>query len=122
MLTTYLKTPQTLERYRSGPAGPHLEPFVRWLEAQRYPPRHIVHLLRGVHRFSDWAYSAGYPLQMLDTHALEAYGYALDRLQRLRYPSGHLSHLFVGARPFVHFLELTGLVAAAASCLPSVRA
>ena len=24
MLTTYLKTPLTLERYRSGPAGPHL--------------------------------------------------------------------------------------------------
>jgi integrase/recombinase XerD len=118
MLTTYLKTPQTLARYHSGPAGPHLEPFVRWLEVQRYPPRRIVHLLRGVHRFSGWADSAGYPLQKLDTHALEAYGHALDTLQRLRYPSGHLSHLFVGARHFVHFLELTGLVASATSCLP----
>jgi hypothetical protein len=28
MLTTYLKTPLTLARYRIGPAGPHLERFV----------------------------------------------------------------------------------------------
>ena len=25
MLATYLKKPLTLERYRSGPAGPHLD-------------------------------------------------------------------------------------------------
>ena len=118
MLTTYLKTPWTVARYRSGPAGLHLETFVSWLEAQGYQPRHIFHLLRGVHRFSCWAHSAGYPLQMLDTHALEAYGHALHRLQRLRYPSGRLSHLFVGARHFVHFLELTELLVPAASCLP----
>ena len=28
MLTTYLKTPSTLVRYRSSPAGPHLDGFV----------------------------------------------------------------------------------------------
>jgi hypothetical protein len=105
-------------RYRSGPAGPHRKTFVSWLEAQEYQPPRIFHLLRGVHRFSCWAHSAGYPLQMLATHALEAYGHALHRLQRLRYPSGRLSHLFVGARHFVHFLELTGLLVPAASCLP----
>ena len=117
MLTTYLKTPLTLERYRSGPAGPHLETFVNWLEAQGYQPRRIFHLLRGAHRFSGWAHSAGYPLQRLDTHALEAYGHNLHGLQRLRYPSGRLSHLFVGARHLVHFLETTGMVAPAAACL-----
>src|SRR5262249_12974803 len=110
MLTTYLKTPPTLERYRSGSAGPHLETFVSWLEAQGYPPRRIFHLLRGVHRFSCWAHYAGYPLQRLDTCALEAYGHALHELQRLRYPSGRLSHLFVAARHFVSFLVITGMV------------
>jgi hypothetical protein len=34
MLTTYLKTPQTLEHYRSRLAGPHLDAFTGWLEAQ----------------------------------------------------------------------------------------
>ena len=38
MLTTYLKTPRTLACYRSGPAGPHSEMFVRWLERRGYPP------------------------------------------------------------------------------------
>ena len=32
MLTTYLKNPLTLERYRSEPAGPHLDAFLGWLE------------------------------------------------------------------------------------------
>jgi hypothetical protein len=42
----------------------------------------------------------------------------LQALQRLRYPSGRFSHLFVGARHLVHFLERTGLVAPSASSLP----
>ncbi|HEY5869882.1 MAG TPA: tyrosine-type recombinase/integrase [Candidatus Tectomicrobia bacterium] len=124
MLTTYLKTPLTLERYRSGPAGPHLETFLSWLETHGYQPRRIFHLLRGAHRFSCWAHSVGYPLQGLDAHALEAYGQELHRLQRLRYPSGRLSHLFIGARHLVHVLETTGIVApvAAPLLLPSESA
>ena len=44
MLTTYLKTPRTLEHYRSGLAGPHLDAFTGWLEAQRYQSRRIRQL------------------------------------------------------------------------------
>src|SRR5262245_19715191 len=95
MLTTHLKTPGTVERYRSGLAGPHLDAFAGWLEAQRYQARRILHLLRGAHRFSYWAHSAGYSVQTLDVQALEAYSHHLQRIQRLRYPSGRLSHLFV---------------------------
>jgi hypothetical protein len=36
MLTTYLKTPLTLERYRVGPAGPYLDGFTNWLEIRGY--------------------------------------------------------------------------------------
>jgi hypothetical protein len=56
MLTTYLKTPRTLEHYRSGLAGPNLDAFAGWLEAQRYQSRRILHLLRGAHRFSRCAH------------------------------------------------------------------
>ena len=45
MLTTYLKMPRTLEHYRSGLAGPHLDAFTGWLEAQQYQSRRIFHLL-----------------------------------------------------------------------------
>ena len=102
MLTTYLKTPHSLEHYRATPAGPHLDAFLGWLEARGYQRRRIQHLLRGVHRFSRWAQGAGLPVQDLDAIALEAYGQHLQGCQRLRYPSGRFSHLFVGARHFVH--------------------
>ena len=59
MLTTYLKTPSTLVRYRSSPAGPHLDGFVDWLEAQGYQHKPIRQLLRGVDRFAHWASQAG---------------------------------------------------------------
>jgi integrase/recombinase XerD len=118
MLTTYLKTPRTLEHYRSGLAGPHLDAFAGWLEAQRYQSRRILHLLRGAHRFSCWAYSAGFSMQALDVQALEAYGHHFQGIQRLRHPSGRYSHLFVGARHLVRFLETAGVVAPATSILP----
>src|SRR2546428_7466292 len=74
----------------------------------------MLHLIRGVKRFSCWAQATGLTLQELDAGALEALGQPLRGLQRLHYPSGRLSHLFVGARHFVHFLELSGFVAPAA--------
>ncbi len=114
MLATYVKTPAALEHYRSGPAGPHLDAFIVSLEARGYPPRRMLHLLRGVNRFSLWAQQTGLTLQELDAHALEAFGQHLRSLQRLRYPSGHFSPLFVGARHFVYFLEMAGYVASVA--------
>jgi len=121
MLTTYLKTPRSLAHYRAEPAGPHLDAFLGWLEARGYQRRRIHHLLRGAHRFSRWAHRAGVPVQDLEASALDAYGRDLHRLQRLRYPSGRFSHLFVGARHFVTFLATVGLVppAAAVSQLPA---
>jgi site-specific recombinase XerD len=73
----------------------------------------MLHLIRGVKRFSHWAQAAGLTLQELDANALEAFGQHLRGLQRLRYPSGRYSHLFVGARHFVRFLEMAGFVAPA---------
>lgn len=89
MLTTSLKKPLTRERYRSGPAGPHLDAFTSWLEARGYQPRLILRLLRGVHRFSRWAHSTGLSIQALDGETLETCGYHLHTQQRLHYPSGH---------------------------------
>ncbi|MGZ3432419.1 MAG: hypothetical protein ACXVA7_11560, partial [Isosphaeraceae bacterium] len=60
-------------RYRSSPAGPHLDGFVDWLETQGYRPKRIRHLLRGVDRFAHWASSAGLSAQELDAKALDAF-------------------------------------------------
>src|SRR5947199_10384258 len=114
MLTTYLKTPSALVRYRSSPAGPHLDAFVDWLESQGYRPKPIRHLLRGVDRFAHWASQAGLSAQELDAQALETFRQPLHDQQRRRYPSGSFTHPFVGARPFAQFHAVTGHAGAAA--------
>jgi site-specific recombinase XerD len=119
MLTTYLKSPSALVRYRSSPAGPHLDAFVDWLESQGYQPKPIRHLLRGVDHFAHWASQAGLGAQELDAQALKTFRQILHDQQRLRYPSGSFSHLFVGARRFVTFLAVTGQVASAAAAQPA---
>ncbi len=98
MLSTYLKRQQTLERYYSGPAGPHLDGFTDWLEHQGYQPHRIQRLLRGVHQFSCWAQPSGVRLEGLNKDALASFGQHLQSRQRLRHPSGNHSYLFVGAQ------------------------
>ena len=49
MLSTYLKRQQTLERYGSGPAAPHLDGFTDWLAHQGYqPPRIQVYCVASI--------------------------------------------------------------------------
>jgi integrase/recombinase XerD len=108
MLSTYLKQARTQERYRVGPAGPHLDWFTDWLEARGYQPNRILDLLRGAHRFSCWAYSARLPIESLEREALETFRQHLHNEQRLYYRSGNYSHLYMGARHFVTFLAATG--------------
>jgi len=122
MLTTYLKTPLTLERYRVGPACPHLEQFTDWLESRGYQPDRILHLLRGVHRFSCWAHHAGLSVQALDGEALAAFRHHLHSERRLHYPSGNYGHLFLGARHFVTFLTATGHTTSPALSPPAASA
>jgi hypothetical protein len=105
MLNAYCKRPLTLERYRSSPAGPHLDAFARWLEQRGYQPRRILRLMRGVHRFSQWAQDNGLGLEGLDAKALEQFRHHLQVRQPLRYPSGSYRPVFMGARHFVTFLS-----------------
>ena len=118
MLTTYVKTALALEQYRSGPAGPQLDAFIAWLEERGYQRRRIPHLIRGVKRFSYWAQDAGIPLEQLDAKALYAFRQHLQDIRRLRYTCGRCSHLFVGARYFVDFLETVSIVAPTTSVVP----
>lgn len=119
MLVTYFKKPLTLERYHSGPAGPHLDGFIDWLEKRGYQQCRIRHLLQGVHHFSLWVQSVGLSLQECDTKALETFRHDLQSQQPLRYPSGSYRPPFVGARHFVTFLEVTGRLAPLKSIQPA---
>ena len=119
MLNTYVKRPLTRERYRSRPAGPHLDAFILWLEQRGYQPRRILRLIRGVHRFSQWAQENGLGVEELDVKALEQFHNHLQGRQPLRYPCGSSRPVILGARHFVTFLETLGLVSPTAVVLPS---
>jgi site-specific recombinase XerD len=118
MLNAYVKRSLILERYRSSLAGPHLDDFILWLEQRGYQPRRILRLIRGVHRFAQWAHDNGLGLEELDAKALEQFRHHLQVRQPLRYPSGSYRPVFIGARHFVAFLEALGLVSPTAFVLP----
>lgn len=107
MLNDYFKNHSTVQKYKNGPAGPYLDRFISWFEARGYRrcclPRHI----RGADHFARWAEQSRLTVQQLDVNALKAFGeYLKQRRRPLRYPSGILSHDFVGARHFVAFLQV----------------
>jgi integrase/recombinase XerD len=119
MLNAYVQRPLTRERYRSRPAGPHLDAFILWLEQRGYQPRRILRLIRGVHRFSQWAQEHGLGVEELDAQALEQFHDHLQGRQPLRYPCGSYRPVILGARHFVTFLATVGLVSPTAVVLPS---
>jgi hypothetical protein len=88
MLNAYLKRPLTQERYRSRPAGPHLDTFIFWLEQRGYQSPRILRLIRGAHRLSQWAQDNGLGIEELDAKALEQFRDHFQGRQPLRYPSG----------------------------------
>src|SRR5207237_3512525 len=104
MLNAYVKRPLTRERYRSRPAGPHLDAFVLWLEQRGYQPRRILRLIRGVHRFSQWAQNNALGIEELDAKALERFRHHLQVRQPLRYQSGSSRTMFLCVLLFVTFL------------------
>ena len=107
MLNDYYYDPQTLERYRTGPAGEYLDEFIVWLEGLGFRYCSIRFIVRGANAFARWAQR---PIEALDADALCAFGRHLDTESYLQYPSGPYNHHYVSARHFIHFLEASGRV------------
>lgn len=118
MLRTYFEHPFTLNKLRSGPAGPHLDDFASHLTCKGYSRDTIRRHLRAVGHLSAWAQTSGLTIRNLDTVALEQFRQDLESNGSLRYPSGYYTNTFVGAKCFVTFLQATGIVPALASNAP----
>lgn len=110
MLTTYFKHPFTLRKLRSGPAGPLLDDFASQLTGAGYCHIKIRAHLRGAGQFSAWAALLGLTIDMLDLGALAQFSQWLDSQGRLRHGRGEYSNAFIGARHFVGFLQVRGVV------------
>lgn len=110
MLTTYFKSPRSLEQYRSSLAGPYLDDFVTWLKSQGYRRITVRRHVREVVHFASWAAKEGLTIQKLDPGALDKLRRYLAECKSLRYVSGDHNHIYKSARVFVRFLEVAGLV------------
>jgi len=74
MLTTYFKHPFTLNKLRSGPAGPYLDEFACQLIRDGYSYSTGRRHLRGAGRLSSWAQRRSLTTRELDAFALKRFG------------------------------------------------
>ncbi len=118
MLRTYFEHPFTLNKLRSGPAGPYLDDFASQLTQKGYSRDVICRHLRAVGHLSVWAQASGLTIHNLNTVALEQFRHDLESNGSLRYPSGYYTNTFVGAKRFVTLLQGTGIVSGPASDTP----
>jgi integrase/recombinase XerD len=110
MLTDFFKSRLTLERYRSGLIGPHLDTFSAWLDEHGYRRASIRRHVREAVHFSAWAKTAKIPIERLNRDTLNRlYCYLAER-ERLRNHNGDHQHLYQSACVLVSFLEATGVV------------
>jgi len=111
MLTTYFKSPHSMDKYRSGLAGPHLDDFIAWLEGLGYRWNSVRRCIQAIAVFSDWAITEGLTVHMLDRGALDKLRRYLADRKILHYPNGSHNHVYRSARVFVSYLEDAGVVA-----------
>jgi site-specific recombinase XerD len=110
MLTKYFNDRKTLEKLRSGPAGPHLDGFAIQLECNGYSRQTARRHIRGAGHFSAWAEANGSTINALDETGLVAFSRYLSSHERLKYKTGRYTSTFIGARHFVTFLKISGVV------------
>ena len=110
MLTDFFRSPLTLERYRSGLVGSHLDAFTEWLIDRGYQRVSIRRHVREVVHFATWAKTAGIPVEGLNQAALDRLHIFLDHREPPRPRNGGNQHLCRSAGIFVRFLGETGVV------------
>ena len=63
MLESYLNSPVTRRRLRTGLAADHIDAFADWLHLHGYRPTSINGLLRSLAAWTDWMLAAGFTAQ-----------------------------------------------------------
>lgn len=109
MITDYFKKPQTIEILQSSLAGPYLNDFAAWLKQNGYSHQMIRRKIRNARKFSEWADKKGLTIDCCNTTALDAFSKYLSSRKLLKYENGNFRHIFLGARHFVDFLELSDI-------------
>lgn len=115
MLNRYFKSPLALTKYQCGPAGSHLDGFIRWLEKRGYKHRSIRVYIHGVDYFCRWVADEKRIGQPFDRNALDAFGKHLQEHHRFKSSCGKVNPNFIAAQHFVTFLQTIGEIAPSAT-------
>jgi site-specific recombinase XerD len=110
MLTDYFETPFALARHRGTPFGGYIDGFTEWLANQDYKDDKIRVAVQNATALGLWL-PDDVAAKALDEDVLERYGKHLRRIGRFKHPSGHYSSFASGARTFLKYLRLIGVVA-----------
>lgn len=109
MLKDYFSDGKTIEKLKSGPAGPHLDAFSIWLENDGYKRRTIRRHIHGVGVFSVWAQNNKIFVNDFNTKSLDSFSSYLSSYGCLRCKNRKYSSIFIGARHFIRFLNISGI-------------
>ncbi len=107
MLESYLNSPVTRRRLRTGLAADHIDAFADWLYIQGYRPTCINNLLRSFAGWTDWMLAVGFTAQNL-LAGFEPCKLALKQKQRVRYSRGPNHYSVTAASLFIRFLQHQG--------------
>ncbi len=107
MLETYIYSPITMRRLRTGPAAGHINVFVEWLQGTGYKPISITSLLRSLAGWTDWLSANEFTAENL-LAGLEACKLALQKQPRVLYRRGPNQHSVTAAALFIGFLQSQG--------------
>src|SRR5204862_2184047 len=87
MLETYLTSPITRQRLRTGAAAEHIDAFADWLHLNGYKPTSIDNRLTSLAAWTDWMLTAGFTAHDL-LSGFEACKLVVSKEQRIRYSRG----------------------------------
>lgn len=118
MLDTYLKSPVTRGRLRTGPAAEHIDAFADWLHRQGFTPITINRSLRALAAWTDWLQAAGLTAHELQVGFTQCKA-ALQIEPRVPHCRGPNTNSLQAASLLLRFLRERGELPA---LVPEVRA
>ena len=110
MLEEFFSAPKTLQRFRCGTSGPHVDTFADYLKRAGYAPTSAVRYIRAAAHIGCFVERKGDGLADIDSKTLDCFNNHLRRCQCPHFKRGKISyHAPFGAKLFYRHLIACGI-------------
>jgi integrase/recombinase XerD len=117
MITQYFEAPHVLRRLRAGSTGPYVDGYAEHLRTQGYSRLTTRGFLRAAAHLGRWADHAKVSVNQLGEHALPGFSAHLRVCRCIKTSHGLFADHLAGARHFLDFLRMAGVLSVPASKL-----